>query len=55
MSVAFRTISTLVAACHMTGEAPQFDLVCEGHGAIWLPLDAAAVQQRQNADPRCQR
>ena len=45
MSVAFRTISTLVAAGHMTGKAPQST----------LPLDAAAVQQRQNADPRCQR
>ena len=39
--------------CHMTGEAPQFDLVCEGHGATSLPLSAERIQQVQNGDPRC--
>jgi len=41
--------------CHMTGEAPQFDLVCEGHGAFRLPLDPATIQENQNSDPRCQK
>lgn len=50
MSVAFRTISTLVAACAVLGGAPA-----QAGFAIRLPLDAAAVQRKQNADPRCQR
>jgi hypothetical protein len=37
----------------MTGVAPQFDLVCEGHGAIGLPLDPEAIQENQNSDVRC--
>jgi hypothetical protein len=41
--------------CHMTGEAPQFDLVCEGHGAFRLPLDPATIQENQDSDPRCQK
>ena len=40
--------------CHMTGQAPQFDLVCEDHGAFSIPLDAATIQAVQNDDPRCQ-
>ena len=39
--------------CHMTGQAPQFDLVCEGHGALQLPIDAAVIQENQNSDVRC--
>jgi hypothetical protein len=39
--------------CHMTGDAPQFDLVCEGHGAASLPLTPERIQQIQNQDPRC--
>jgi hypothetical protein len=41
--------------CHMTGQAPQFDLVCEGHGAFSLPLDPATIQENQNSDIRCQK
>lgn len=39
--------------CHMTGQAPQFDLVCEGHGAVALPLDPEVIQENQNSDVRC--
>lgn len=41
--------------CHLTGQAPQFDLVCEGHGAASIPLDPEEIQAVQNDDLRCQK
>jgi hypothetical protein len=41
--------------CHSTGQAPAFDLVCEGHGAVSLPLSAAQIEALQLQDPRCMR
>jgi hypothetical protein len=40
--------------CHMTGSAPDHDLVCEGHGAVQLPLGPDLIRALQ-ADPRCGR
>jgi hypothetical protein len=39
--------------CHSTGQAPAFDLVCEGHGAVSLPLTPEQIQALQMQDPRC--
>jgi hypothetical protein len=41
--------------CHSTGDAPAFDLVCEGHGAVRIPLSPAQVTAIQLADPRCRK
>lgn len=40
--------------CHLTGQAPAFDLICEGHGAFSIPLSTAQVRAAQLRDPRCQ-
>ena len=39
--------------CHLGGQAAQFDLVCEGHGAAPLFLTDAQVTALQHGDPRC--
>jgi hypothetical protein len=51
--------------CHMTGQAPQFDLVCEGHGAFSLrstprpssrtrtPTSAARSRKERTDEGRC--
>jgi hypothetical protein len=48
-----RNIIGSCQGCHMTGQAPQFDLVCEGHGALSLPLDPELIRENQNSDVRC--
>ena len=41
--------------CHLTGDAPAHDLVCEGHNSIpsFFTLDQAVVAQAN--DPRCKK
>ena len=39
--------------CHSTGNAPEFDLICEDHGAVRIPLTPAQIEAVQLADPRC--
>lgn len=39
--------------CHLGGQAAQFDLVCEGHGAAALPLTDVQINAIQHGDPRC--
>ena len=39
--------------CHLTGQAPSFDLVCEGHGAFPIPFSIETVRAIQRGDKRC--
>ena len=39
--------------CHLTGDAPAFDLICEGHGAFPIPFSIEKVREIQQHDPRC--
>jgi hypothetical protein len=39
--------------CHLGGQAAQYDLVCEGHGAGALQISDATVEALQHSDTRC--
>jgi hypothetical protein len=39
--------------CHLTGQAAQFDLVCEGHSSLPILFTPEQVKVLQDRDPRC--
>jgi hypothetical protein len=41
--------------CHLGGQAAEYDLICEGHGAASLPLTDAQIDLVQHGDPRCRK
>jgi hypothetical protein len=40
---------------HLTGQAAQFDLVCEGHSSLPILFTPEQVRAFQKNDPRCKK